>query len=136
MKDTERNSRHLSGKLDIHGILALAGIVGPFSDDVHGMDSNDRFSDYRLDGRNLYGRIIYQYSQKTRLWDQYRSPCLVWFWTVINRRLPNGSRGRMHTVQGRIHIVAAYSVLGIFPIALLLLLPSLRNDPRWQGMFL
>jgi hypothetical protein len=39
------------------------------------------------------------------------------------------------TVNGRIHLVGAYGVLGLFPVAVALLLSSIWNDPQWRGMF-
>jgi hypothetical protein len=39
-------------------------------------------------------------------------------------------------VNGILHLTATYSVLGLFPIALALLLPSIRKDPGWHGLFI
>ena len=39
------------------------------------------------------------------------------------------------TVNGRIHLVGAYGVLGLFPVSVAMLLSSIWNDPRWRGMF-
>ncbi len=43
--------------------------------------------------------------------------------------------GGLPTMSGRIHVWAAYSVLGLFPVVLALLLSSIRNDPNWRGLF-
>ena len=43
--------------------------------------------------------------------------------------------GGLRTIEGTIHGVAAIAVFWIFPIAISLLAPSLRNDPYWQEMF-
>jgi hypothetical protein len=43
--------------------------------------------------------------------------------------------GGLPTMSGRIHVWAAYSVLGLFPVVLVLLLSSIRNDPNWRGLF-
>ena len=43
--------------------------------------------------------------------------------------------GTPATFYSRIHITAAYSVLGLFPIALALMFPSIKNDPRWSALF-
>ena len=43
--------------------------------------------------------------------------------------------GTPATLYSRIHITAAYSVLGLFPIALALMLSSIKNDPRWRPLF-
>jgi len=43
--------------------------------------------------------------------------------------------GAVSSVTGKIHVLAAYSVLGLFPVALALMLSSIKDDPRWYGMF-
>jgi hypothetical protein len=43
--------------------------------------------------------------------------------------------GAPATFDNRIHITAAYSVLGLFPVALALMFSSVKNDPRWHALF-
>jgi hypothetical protein len=43
--------------------------------------------------------------------------------------------GTPATFYSRIHITAAYSVLGLFPIALALMFSSIKHDPRWRALF-
>jgi len=43
--------------------------------------------------------------------------------------------GTPATFYSRVHITAAYSVLGLFPIALALMFSSIKNDPRWSALF-
>ena len=43
--------------------------------------------------------------------------------------------GTPATFYSRIHITAAYSVLGLFPVALALMFSSIKNDPRWRALF-
>jgi hypothetical protein len=43
--------------------------------------------------------------------------------------------GTPATFDSRIHITAAYSVLGLFPVALVLMFSSIKNDPRWRALF-
>ena len=43
--------------------------------------------------------------------------------------------GAPATFYSRIHITAAYSVLGLFPVALALMFSSIKNDPRWRALF-
>ena len=43
--------------------------------------------------------------------------------------------GAPATFDSRIHITAAYSVLGLFPVALALMFSSVKNDPRWHALF-
>jgi len=44
--------------------------------------------------------------------------------------------GVAHTIEGMIHSVVAGVVFWLFPIAVLLLSPSLRSDPQWKNIFL
>jgi len=43
--------------------------------------------------------------------------------------------GAPHTIEGAIHSATAYALALLFPIALLLLTPSLKSDPNWRGIF-
>ena len=43
--------------------------------------------------------------------------------------------GAQHTVEGMIHSATAYALSLVFPIAILLLAPSLKSDPNWKGTF-
>ena len=43
--------------------------------------------------------------------------------------------GGLPTIEGTIHWVATIAVFWLFPIAVSLLAPSLKNDPYWQKMF-
>ena len=43
--------------------------------------------------------------------------------------------GGLPTWSGRIHVWAAYSVLGLFPVSLAMLLSSIRDDPNWRGLY-
>ncbi len=39
------------------------------------------------------------------------------------------------TIEGTIHSATAYALSLLFPIAILLLAPSLKSDPNWKGTF-
>ena len=43
--------------------------------------------------------------------------------------------GTPRTIEGIIHLATAYSVFWLFPIAILLLTPSLKGDPNWNNIF-
>jgi len=43
--------------------------------------------------------------------------------------------GAERTIEGSIHGLAATTAFWIFPIAILVMSPSLRNDPDWKGIF-
>jgi hypothetical protein len=42
--------------------------------------------------------------------------------------------GGPDTVEGTIHSLAATGAFWIFPVAILIIAPSLRNDPHWKGI--
>jgi hypothetical protein len=44
--------------------------------------------------------------------------------------------GGPDTVEGTIHGITATGAFWVFPIAILIIAPSLRNDPAWRGLFL
>jgi len=44
--------------------------------------------------------------------------------------------GAPHTIEGTIHLLAANTVFWLFPIAILLLAPSIKNDPNWENFFI
>jgi len=44
--------------------------------------------------------------------------------------------GASRTIEGIIHSLAAYTVFWLFPIAVLLIAPSLRNDINWKKLFI
>jgi len=46
---------------------------------------------------------------------------------------PNGAS---RTIEGIIHTVASYGLGLLFPIAILLLTPSLKSDPNWKNIFI
>jgi hypothetical protein len=43
--------------------------------------------------------------------------------------------GAERTIEGSIHGLAATAAFWIFPAAILIIAPSLRNDPDWKGLF-
>ncbi|MFO7995912.1 MAG: DUF998 domain-containing protein [Dehalococcoidia bacterium] len=44
--------------------------------------------------------------------------------------------GAPRTIEGTIHTVASYGSGLLFPIAILLLTPSLKSDPNWKNIFI
>ncbi len=41
-----------------------------------------------------------------------------------------------HTIEGAIHGFAAESIFWLFPVASLLIAPSLKKDPRWKSLYI
>jgi hypothetical protein len=44
--------------------------------------------------------------------------------------------GASRTIEGIIHTIASYGLGLLFPIAILLLTPSLKSDPNWKNIFI
>jgi hypothetical protein len=44
--------------------------------------------------------------------------------------------GRPDTIEGTIHGLTATGAFWLFPIAILVLAPSLKNDPNWKNIFI
>jgi MFS family permease len=161
MKNTEKESQIKLGALDIHGILAAAGIVGPLV--LVGMDLAAALA---VPKYNLARDSISSLALTSLGWIQTIGFLVIWllieiftaglFLNIRRRRgfgfgilllalfgfgmlligaFRTDAAGAPATVNGTIHLVGAYGVLGLFPVAIALLLSSIRNDPRWHGIF-
>ena len=161
MKNTEKESQIKLGALDIHGILAAAGIVGPLV--LVGMDLaaalavpkynlvRDSISSLALTslgwiqtiGFLVIGLMIEIFTAGLFLNIRRRRGfgfgilllALFGFGMLLIGAFRTDAVGAPATVNGTIHLVGAYGVLGLFPVAVALLLTSIRNDPRWHGIF-
>ena len=154
-------SQPILGALSIHGILALAGIVGPFVLIV--ADLVAAFSEPRYDfirdsisslaltpmgwiqtiGFLAIGLLVEIFAAGLFLNIRGRFgfglsigllSCFG-FGLLLIGAFRTDPVGGLRTIEGTIHGVAAIAVFWIFPIAISLLAPSLRNDPYWQEMF-
>ena len=148
------------GRLDIHGILALAGIVGPLV-----LIALDLTAALAVPKYDLIRDSISSMALTSLVWIQTIGflviGLLIEIFTAglfLNIKRRNGFDfgiflmvlfgfgmlligafgvdpvGAPATVNGRIHLVGAYGVLGLLPIAVGLMLSSIRNDPQWQGL--
>jgi MFS family permease len=161
MKNTEKESQIISGPLDIHGILALAGIVGPLV--LVALDLTAAFAVPNYDiirdtisslaltsmgwiqtiGFLVIGLLIEIFTAGLFLNIKRQRGfgfgilllALFGFGMLLIGAFRTDPVGVPATVNGRIHLVGAYGVLGLFPVAVALLLSSIRNDPRWHSMF-
>ena len=161
MRYTDWKSRHALGALDVHGILALAGIVGPFvlilADLVAAVSSpkysfiRDSISSLALTslgwiqtiGFLVIGLLVEIFTAGLFLNIHGKRGfglsigllvCFGFGLLLIGAFRTDPVEG-LHTVAGTIHVAASITVFWLFPVAISLLLPSLKNDPHWQGMF-
>ncbi|MFC2047897.1 DUF998 domain-containing protein [Chloroflexota bacterium] len=149
------------GALNVHGILALAGVVGPvvlivadlvaaFSGTTYDF-IRDSISSLALTpmgwvqtiGFLSIGLLVEIFTAGLLLNIRRRFGfglgvgllACFGFGLLLIGAFQTDPVGGLRTIEGTIHEVTAAAILWLFPIAILLLLPSLRNDPYWQGMF-
>ncbi len=161
MENPKWESKHVLGALDVRGILALAGVVGPFV-----LIVADLAAAFSEPGYNFIRDSISSLALTSMGWIQTIGFLAIGllveifaaglFLNIRGRRgfglsiglissfgfgllLIGAFRmdpvGGLRTTEGTIHGVAAAAVFWLFPIAISLLSLSLRNDPHWQGMF-
>src|SRR5271157_4105209 len=161
MNNANESQPHFLGRLDIHGILALAGIVGPLV--LIALDLTaalavpkydlirDSISSLALTsmgwiqtiGFLVIGLLIEIFTAGLFLNIKRRRGfgfgilllALFGFGMLLIGAFRTDPVGGPATVNGSIHLVGAYGVLGLFPVSVALLLSSIRNDPQWRGMF-
>ena len=153
--------RNVLGIMNAHGILALAGIVGPLvlvTMDLIAAFAEPKYSLVRQSmsslaltskgwietiGFMLMGLMIESFTAglylniKRRRGFGFGTALLVFFGfgMLVIGTFHTGIAGAPPTFSSIVHTVAADSVFGLFPIALALMLPSIKNDRRWHGMF-
>jgi hypothetical protein len=161
MKYPKWESKHALEAIDVHGILALAGVVGPFvlvlADLVAAISEpkynfiRDSISSLALTsmgwiqtiGFLAIGLLVEIFA--AGLFQNIRGrrgfglsiglfACFGFGLSLIGA-FRTDPVGGLHTTEGTIHGAAAVAVFWLFPIAISLLLPSLRNDPHWQEIF-
>jgi len=161
MKYPKWESQHVLGALDVHGILALAGVVGPFvlvlANLVAAVSEpkynfiRDSISSLALTsmgwiqtiGFLAIGLLVEIFAAGLFLNIRGRRGfrlgisllACFGFGLLLIGAFRTDPVGGLHTIEGTIHGAAAVAVFWLFAIAISLLLPSLRNDPHWQEMF-
>ncbi len=150
----------LIGRLSLNGILALAGVLGPFVLVITNLIAAFSTPGYRLIQHSISSLAL------TRLgWIQtigflalglftevfvaglffsirgvrgfgFAAALLVCFGfgMLLVGAFRTDLPGQPHTVEGTIHIVAATTTFWIFPVAVLLMVPSLRKDRYWRRL--
>lgn len=154
-------ARSILGPLNVYGILALAGVTGPVV--LILADLTAAFSDQRYDlvrdsisslaltpmgwvqtiGFLAIGLLVevfvagLLFSIRRRWGFGLGLTLLVCFGfgLLLIGAFRTDPVGAPHTIEGTIHSVTATTVFWLFPTAILLLAPSLRNDPNWKNMF-
>ena len=147
--------------LDAHGILALAGIVGPLilvTMDLIAAFAEPKYSLVRQSmsslaltskgwietiGFMLMGLMIESFTAglylniKRRRGFGFGIGLLAFFGfgMLVVGTFHTKAVGAPATFSSNVHTVAADCVLGFFPIALAVMLPSIKNDRRWHRMF-
>ena len=161
MKNIERVLAHILGMLDAYGILAVSGIVGPLvlvALDIAAAVSEPKYNLVRDSisalgltslgwiqtiGFVVFGLLVEIFTaglflniRRKQLLDLGIGLLVFFgFGLALIGLFRTDPIGGLPTMSGRIHVWAAYSVLGLFPVVLALLLSSIRNDPNWRGLF-
>lgn len=154
-------SRPILGALNIHGILALAGVVGPvvlIAADIVAALSEPEYSFIRDSISSLaltpmgwiqtigflaIGLLVEIFTAGLFLNIRGRfgfglSISLLacfGFGLLLVGAFRTDPVGGLRTIEGTIHWVATIAVFWLFPLAISLLALSLKNDPYWRGMF-
>ena len=161
MKNIERSLAHVLGLLDAYGILALAGIIGPLvlvALDITAAISQPKYSLIKDSisalgltslgwiqtiGFVVFGLLVEIFTaglflniRRKHLFDLGIGLLTFFgFGLAMIGLFRTDPIGGLPTWSGRIHVWAAYSVLGLFPVSLAMLLSSIRDDPNWHGLY-
>jgi hypothetical protein len=153
--------RTIIGPLNIYGLLALAGVVGPIVLVIANLIASLSVSDYnpirdsisslawtpmgwlQSIGFLAAGLLVEVFA--TGLFfsiDRAKGFSLgigllvcFGFGLLLIGAFREDPAGGSHTIQGIIHTITAAIVFSIFPIASLLIALSLRKDSYWKGLF-
>lgn len=155
------NPQRFFGALDMRGVLALSGVVGPLVLVVAEVIAAASQSDYdfvrdsisslamtplgwvQTIGFLAIGLLIEIFAAGLFL-NMHRkagfglSITLLGFFgfgLLLIGAFRTNPVGGMPTVEGTIHDAAGASVIWLFLGAVLLLLPSMKSDPRWENVF-
>ncbi len=148
-------------KLNVHSALAFAGMAGPvvlIVTDIVASSANPGYSLVRDSISSLaltklgwvqtigflaIGLLVeiftagLLYNIRTRRAFHLSITCLVivGFGMLLLGAFRTDPVGAPDTAEGIIHHIAATAVFWLFPIASLLIAPSIKNDPYWQNVY-
>jgi uncharacterized membrane protein len=148
-------------KLNVHSALAFAGMAGPvvlIVTDIVASSANPGYSPVRdsISSLALYklgwvqtigflaiGLLIeiftagLLYNIRARRGFHLSIACLViaGFGMLLLGAFRTEPTGSPETTDGIIHSVAALVVFWLFPIACLIITPSIKKDPHWQNVY-
>ena len=158
----EWKPRPIVGPLNVYGILALAGIVGPLAlisadlmaalSDPNYNPIRDSISSLALTPRGwiqtigflaiglltevFVAGLLFNIRGKRGFKPSIVLLVCFGFGLLLIGAFRTDPAGTTHTIEGTIHSVAATTVFWLFPIAVLLIAPSLKADSRWKGTYL
>jgi hypothetical protein len=148
-------------KLNVHSALAFAGMAGPVVLIVTDIVASSANPGYSLMRDSISSLALYKlgwvqtigflaigllveiftagllYNIRTS-WGFHPSiTCLVivGFGMLLLGAFRTEPVGDPENTEGIIHNIAAMAVFWLFPVATLLMTPSIRNDPFWKNMF-
>lgn len=148
-------------KLNVHSALAFAGMAGPVVLIVTDIVASSANPGYSLMRDSISSLALYKlgwvqtigflaigllveiftagllYNIRTS-WGFHPSiTCLVivGFGMLLLGAFRTEPVGAPENTEGIIHNIAAMGVFWLFPVATLLMAPSIRNDPSWKNMF-
>lgn len=154
--------RSIIGPLNIYGIVALAGIIGPFvllcTDIVAAIsepayhpirDSISRLALTPMGWLQTIGFLVIGllvevfvlglfFSIRRSRGFEHGIGLLVCFGfgLLLIGAFRTDPAGAPHTIEGNIHLVTATIVFWLFPLGCLLMAPSIKNDPYWKNLFI
>jgi hypothetical protein len=159
--DLTCKTRQFWNKLNVHSLLALAGIIGPLSFVIGDLVAALSDKDYDLwknsisslaltsigwaqtIGFLLLGLFIeifttgFMFNVKRYKWFLLGIAFFVFFGfcMLLIGAFHTDPVGIVKTVEGRIHGYIATATFGLFPVAVLCFMPSLKRDNRWKDLY-
>jgi hypothetical membrane protein len=159
--EIKREVLEFFGKLNIHSLLAVAGIVGPLmltvgdlvaalSDPKYSLVKNS-ISSLALTGIGwlqtigflALGLLVeifttgFMFSVKPKKWFYLGVAIFVFFGfsMLLIGAFHTDPVGIARTTEGRIHGYIATASFTLFPVAVLCFMPSLKRDSRWKDLY-
>jgi hypothetical membrane protein len=151
----------ISKRLNIHNALALAGIVGPIVLVVGDLTASLSTPNYSLVSDSIsslaltpigwlqtvgflamgllvevfVAGLLFNIRRARGFHLSIGLSVFFGFGLLLLGAFRTDPTGAPRTIEGIIHLATAYAVFWLFPIAILLLTPSLKSDPNWENIF-